>query len=46
LENTDFVMNQVFWVGVFPGITPAMLEYMLDSLHGLVSRTAREGVGP
>ncbi len=33
LDNTDFIMNQVFWVGVFPGITPEMLDYMLDVFH-------------
>ncbi|MEO8368105.1 MAG: lipopolysaccharide biosynthesis protein RfbH [Candidatus Solibacter sp.] len=35
LINTDFIMHQVFWIGVFPGITPAMLEYVLDSFHAL-----------
>ncbi|HSU61439.1 MAG TPA: lipopolysaccharide biosynthesis protein RfbH [Bryobacteraceae bacterium] len=33
LENTDFIMNQVFWVGVFPGLTSEMLAYMLDVFH-------------
>jgi CDP-6-deoxy-D-xylo-4-hexulose-3-dehydrase len=33
LENTDFIMNQVFWVGVYPGITPAMLDYIVDTFH-------------
>ena len=33
LENTDFIMNQVFWVGVFPGLTPEMISYMLDVFH-------------
>jgi CDP-6-deoxy-D-xylo-4-hexulose-3-dehydrase len=41
LRNADFVMNQVFWIGVYPGIQPAMLEYMLESLHG-VAALARE----
>jgi len=35
LVNTDFVMNQVFWIGVFPGITPAMLDYVLESFHAM-----------
>ena len=35
LTNTDFVMDRVFWVGVYPGITPAMLEYVLDSFHAI-----------
>jgi CDP-6-deoxy-D-xylo-4-hexulose-3-dehydrase len=35
LTNTDFIMNQVFWIGVFPGITPAMLDYILESFHAI-----------
>jgi CDP-6-deoxy-D-xylo-4-hexulose-3-dehydrase len=33
LENSDFIMNQVFWIGVFPGITSEMLAYVLDVFH-------------
>ncbi len=36
LPNTDFVMNNVFWLGVYPGLTDDMLDYMLDTLHSLV----------
>lgn len=28
LENTDFIMNNGFWVGVFPGMTDEMVDYM------------------
>jgi CDP-6-deoxy-D-xylo-4-hexulose-3-dehydrase len=28
LTNTDFVMNNVFWVGTFPGLTQPMLDYI------------------
>ena len=33
LANSDRVMEQVFWIGVYPGLTPAMLDYMLTALH-------------
>jgi CDP-4-dehydro-6-deoxyglucose reductase, E1 len=33
LKNSDFVMNQVFWLGVYPGLTNAMLELVIDSIH-------------
>ena len=33
LQNTDFVMNRVFWLGVYPGLTSAMLDYVLESIH-------------
>jgi CDP-6-deoxy-D-xylo-4-hexulose-3-dehydrase len=28
LKNTDFVMNQVFWIGVYPGLTKEMLDFI------------------
>jgi len=28
MRNTDYVMNQVFWLGVFPGLTTEMLDYV------------------
>ena len=33
LKNTDFVMNNVFWVGVYPGLTDAHKDYLLSVLH-------------
>jgi len=33
LSNSDSVMNQVFWIGLFPGLSPAMLEYMIVTLR-------------
>jgi len=30
LTNTDYVMNNAFWVGVYPGLTQPMLEYVAD----------------
>lgn len=32
LANTDRVMNQTFWLGVFPGLRKEMLDYVADSL--------------
>ena len=31
LENTDCVMNNTFFVGVYPGIDDEQIEYMLDT---------------
>jgi len=33
LKNTDFVMNNVFWIGLYPGITQPMIDYMVDTFH-------------
>ena len=33
LENTDEIMNNTFWLGVWPGLQKPMLDYILDSLH-------------
>ena len=32
LENTDKVMRDSFWIGVWPGINDEMLDYMVDIL--------------
>jgi CDP-6-deoxy-D-xylo-4-hexulose-3-dehydrase len=36
LENSDFVMDQVFWIGVYPGLTPAMRSYVVETFHRMV----------
>jgi CDP-6-deoxy-D-xylo-4-hexulose-3-dehydrase len=37
LENTDFVMNNVFWIGVYPGLTEEMLQYVVKTVVGFVA---------
>ena len=37
LENTDFVMNNVFWIGVYPGLTEPMLDYVIETFQSLVA---------
>lgn len=43
LENSDRVMNSVFWIGVFPGITERMIDYMLESFHIFVAQSTFVG---
>lgn len=33
LRNTDIVMNQTFWIGVFPGLTQEMLNYAAEQIE-------------
>jgi len=33
LENTDRIMNDSFWIGVYPGMTDEKLEYMSKIIH-------------
>jgi CDP-6-deoxy-D-xylo-4-hexulose-3-dehydrase len=30
LKNTDMVMERTFWIGVYPGMTEEMVDYMAD----------------
>ncbi|HEX4322238.1 MAG TPA: lipopolysaccharide biosynthesis protein RfbH [Acidobacteriaceae bacterium] len=38
LENSDFVMKNVFWIGVYPGLNEPMLDYMAETIHAFLSR--------
>ncbi|MCZ2127148.1 MAG: lipopolysaccharide biosynthesis protein RfbH [Anaerolineales bacterium] len=40
LKNSDEVMNRVFWIGVYPGLTRPMLEYVAETL----TRLCKEGL--
>ena len=32
-ENGDRIMHNTFWIGVYPGLTPAHIGYMLQVMH-------------
>jgi dTDP-4-amino-4,6-dideoxygalactose transaminase len=34
-------MDRVFWVGVFPGITEAMVEYVVEAFRELAGARTR-----
>ncbi len=36
LANTDRVMRDTFWVGVYPGMTDQMIDYMIKIVHEAV----------
>lgn len=38
LENTDRIMNDTFWIGVYPGMTDEKLDYMIQVIHEAVER--------
>jgi CDP-6-deoxy-D-xylo-4-hexulose-3-dehydrase len=38
LLNSDFVMNQVFWLGLYPGLKSDALQYIIEVLHGAAKR--------
>ncbi len=33
LKNTDFIMNNTFWLGVYPGLTGEMLGYIIGKFE-------------
>lgn len=38
LENTEFIMNNTFWVGVYPGMTDTMIDYMAEIIIKAVNQ--------
>ena len=38
LTNTDRIMNDTFWVGVYPGMTDEMIDYMAQTIKEAVNQ--------
>ncbi len=38
LKNTNYIMNNSFWIGVYPGMTKEKLDYMTECLYEAVGR--------
>lgn len=38
LDVTEFIMNNTFWVGVYPGMTDQMIDYMAEVIIEAVSK--------
>ena len=36
LRNTDIIMHDTFWLGVWPGLTIPMLDYVIDTLYEIL----------
>ena len=37
LTCTDLIMNNTLWIGVYPGMQPEMLHYMIETIKNFVS---------
>jgi len=38
LPNTDMIMNNTFWVGIYPGMSAAQLGYMMNAVKKFVEK--------
>ena len=38
LTNTDRITNETFWVGVYPGMTNEMIDYMALTIKEAVNK--------
>ncbi|MBN1484047.1 MAG: lipopolysaccharide biosynthesis protein RfbH [Chloroflexia bacterium] len=46
LEQTDVVMRQTFWVGVYPGLTAPMLDYVIAAIADFARQARKRGRSP
>ena len=33
LKNTDYIMQNTFWIGVWPGLTEEMMDFVISQFH-------------
>ena len=41
LANTDYIMANTFWIGVYPGMSDSMLKYMAQAVIEAVKESGR-----
>ena len=40
LKNTDFIMNNTFWIGVYPGLGNNQIDYILKIFNEFIKKSA------
>ena len=40
LNNTDMVMNNTFWVGIYPGLSDSMIQYVVETFKRFLEEYA------
>jgi CDP-6-deoxy-D-xylo-4-hexulose-3-dehydrase len=40
LKNTNLIMTNTFWLGVYPGLTREMLDYVVSVVHDFVEKNS------
>ena len=40
LKNTERIVSNTFWIGVYPGLTSAMLEYVVGHFEQFIESHA------
>ena len=40
LKNTNLIMTNTFWLGVYPGLTKEMLDYVVSVVHDFVEKNS------
>ena len=43
LTNADFITENTFWIGVYPGLTKDMVDYMLHEIQDFISGKVKQG---
>jgi len=41
LNNTDFIMNNTFWLGVYPGLSSEMINYIINKIEKFIKKRER-----
>lgn len=42
LPNTEFIMNNTFWIGVWPGIEEKDLNYIINIFHNFIQKAGKK----